>query len=520
MLHDRKNRRIAVALAALAAPFAAVHCQDATSASAPPAGPVGTAYVNQFYPVPATVDKARLLFPTNLEYKGAFRLPTAPSAASTFTYVSGAMTYFPKGDSKGAEDGFPGSLFAVGHVGQMDVAEVDIPKPALPNASKSLSSLPTARILTPFMKIGTRPSGANPVVAIAYMPAQGSQTADKLYVAKGDGYLPEDDHKQYWISDLDGANQSGPYSVGADAVHCYSDYIFQVPKSWSDRYAPGMRLVTGRHREGDLCGRGPAFFGIAPWADGNPPALDKPLSAKPMLRYKQEAGLMNYSRGGDVYMDGAFLEAPGKSAIVMVGQKGLSDGEYGTYCSYQGFHDLAGYRPYLIFYDPEEIGKAAKGEIALDKPMPYAGIDLNEYMMKPNRTTCDKNGITAAAYDAERGHLYLLERFKESPVVHVFSLNGGIVGARRDGPAPSLRPAIAAVSGARDAIRITLPAALQSAASGMKVTLLAADGREVAAAVEGSGATRELRGLREGLYLVKVTLGAKTFMEKVFLSGR
>lgn len=525
MVQSKINRRLALGLVLLGGGVAAVQGQTGEPTSVQVKAILDTTstgivnYVNLFFPIPATIDPSRLLMPGNLAYRGAFKLPVATSGTSTFQYPAGAMTFYPKGDPTGPDDGYPGSLFAAGHMSQMHVAEVDIPKPVI-STSKTMSALPTAKILQPFRAIGARPgNGANPMMSLAYLPAQGNQTKDKLYLGQADGYLPTEDHKAFWISDLDFTNQVGPYRVGTDKVHCYNDFIFQIPKAWADKYTPGQYLMNGRHREGDLCGRGPAFSAIAPWADGNPPALDKPLTAKPVLRYPDNAGLMNYSRGGDVFMDGAFLAAGTRSAVVMVGQKGLSDGEYGTYCSFQGFHDLAGYRPYMIFYDPDELGRAAKGELGLDKPQPYAGIDLNEYLMKPNATECDKNNIIAMSYDPATNNIYLLERFKESPVVHVFYLHGGVaVGTRNAAPAPSAKPLVSVARG-RSVLQVALPAALRGLGA-MEVSLMDAQGRAVAANGVASGGSyeRAISGLRAGLYMVRVKAGTKTFFEKVVLT--
>lgn len=433
MKQSNRSHRLGVGSALLTLPLAAwaqTEPAPAKAALVNYAASLG-AYTNNFYPAPPDLNalRTRLLMPTDLVYRGAFRFPATSGGTSTFSYVAGAMTFYPKGDAQGASDGYPGSLFVAGHIREMQVAEVDIPKPVI-SSTKKFTDLPVAKLLNPFRAIGALPSRANPVMGLSYMPAQGSQDKDKLYVSLGDGYLPSNDLKTYWMSDLDFTNQVGPFRVGDDLVHCYSDYMFPIPQAWSEKYAGGRKLMTGRHREGDLCGRGPALFAISPWSDGNPPALDKPLSQKPVLRYKSDTGLVNYSRGGDIYMDGAFLESDGKSALVMIGQKGMSDGEYGTYCNFQGFHDLEGYRPYLIFYDTDEIGRAANGEVGLDEPQPYAAIDLNEFLLLPNRTTCDKNNFTAASFDPATKTLYLLERAKDTPAVHVFSLQSDGSGIR------------------------------------------------------------------------------------------
>jgi hypothetical protein len=75
------------------------------------------------------------LQPGDLEYLGAFRLPDAADRPRTLAYGGNAMTFNPNGDPSGAGDGFPGSLFVMGHdrlpYGELpdgnQVAEVSIP---------------------------------------------------------------------------------------------------------------------------------------------------------------------------------------------------------------------------------------------------------------------------------------------------------------------------------------------------------------------------------------------------------
>lgn len=57
---------------------------------------------------------ADLLYPADFAYLGAFRLPEE-SNGSNWEYSGYALTYYPEGDPLGAMDGFPGSLFAIGH---------------------------------------------------------------------------------------------------------------------------------------------------------------------------------------------------------------------------------------------------------------------------------------------------------------------------------------------------------------------------------------------------------------------
>jgi hypothetical protein len=372
-----------------------------------------------FYPRPAGLDTGRYLVPEDLEYRGAFRLP-ADRAGSVqgFTYLADAMTYSPHGDT--AQDGYPGALVLAGHTRESMVAKIDIPAPVV---SKTLADLPRARVLQPFVQFGIMPP--NPGTRVMAL----EEVGDTTYVAMGDSYLPAPYGGQKMMgwgpSDLSRFTAMRP--VGPDRVDCYGDYLFQVPGWWSARYAPGRFLAMGRHRWGDLCGQGPAIFVMNPHAD--PADTLQPLTAHPVLRYlprvnNQPTGPMaNYSHGGDYYAGAAFLESGHKSAVVLTGHKGLSGGIYGTFCNVQGFHDTAGYRPYFIFYSPDDLGRVALGTLEGHRPQPYAGQDVNALLVPSNARPCDNNYIAALAYDRERNLLYgAQKRPGENQLIHVWKV--------------------------------------------------------------------------------------------------
>lgn len=119
-----------------------------------------------------------LVQPSDLQYLGAFRLPD-DSGGSSWGYSGYAMTFYPGGDPSGPDDGFPGSLYAVGHDHQQMVSEITIPKPVI----GSLDSMNSAATLRPFTDITNGVFGylEIPRAGLEYLPAQGSQTSGKLY---------------------------------------------------------------------------------------------------------------------------------------------------------------------------------------------------------------------------------------------------------------------------------------------------------------------------------------------------
>ena len=77
-----------------------------------------------------TSGSAHLIFPRDLVYKGAFRLPGG-SNGSNWEYSGYAMTYYHDGDPTGPNDRYPGSIFAIGHDHQQYVSEISIPVPVI-----------------------------------------------------------------------------------------------------------------------------------------------------------------------------------------------------------------------------------------------------------------------------------------------------------------------------------------------------------------------------------------------------
>jgi hypothetical protein len=96
--------------------------------------------------------------PADFEYLGAFRLPGGEDRPQTFAYGGNAMTFNPDGDSDGIQDGFPGSLFVMGHdriaYGDVpdgnQVAEIAIPAPII---SRNIEELNTAEFIQGFQNV-------------------------------------------------------------------------------------------------------------------------------------------------------------------------------------------------------------------------------------------------------------------------------------------------------------------------------------------------------------------------------
>ena len=115
----------------------------------------------------------------------------------------------------------------------------------------------------------------------------------------------------------------------------------------------------------------------------------------------------------------------------------------GSPCPLQDFKECSGHTDYrgwwttrwdsqFIFYDPADLARVARGEMASWEPQPYAVVDIDEHLFfNPSGVEQDMLGtgdqrryrIGDVAFDRAHGLLYVLELFADGaqPVVHVWS---------------------------------------------------------------------------------------------------
>jgi hypothetical protein len=400
------------------------------------------------------------LEPQALSYLGAFALP-GPSGGSNWEYSGYSMTYYPAGDSSGADDGFPGSLFAVGHDHHQMVSEIAIPSPGAPGAP--LDALPVAETLQPFGDITDGMFGylEIPRSGLAYVPAPADGADGSLYFAWGQHFEDEQPPTHGVASlDLSAPDPAGPWHVGEYTNYVTNDYLFPIPESWAEAYAPSMRVATGRFRDGHWSGLGPALLAMATVDAQAPPAPGESIEAIPLLMYGEaipgspelaidESRSMDGFNPSDEWSGGAWLTADGRAAVVLVGTKATGENWYGfadgTVYPISGDPDEVypevppwpydqrgwwseGTSAQLLFFDPAELGAVALGEMNPWEPQPYAVLEVDEYLYDPgfDHERAKRYATGAAAFDRDRGLLYLMERRAgedEKSVVHVFSVD-------------------------------------------------------------------------------------------------
>lgn len=395
------------------------------------------------------------LQPADLTYLGAFRLPDSPGTPDNVGWEwsnwAGAATYYPAGNPTGPNDGYPGSLFGVGHDQTQYVSEVTIPVPRK-SATKNVAELNTASILQPFSNIKDGLYGyiEMPRVGLEYLPAQGAQSSGKLYFSRAE-HLDEGNTgaTHGWCElNLSNPQSKGIWRIGGLTNYLTADYLFEIPKTWSDLYTPGDRLATGRYRDGGQDAQGPALFTFGPWNQGNPPAAGTTLTTKTLLRYNSVLDAQQYILNGyhhsDEWNGGAWLTAGDKSAVIFIGNKGGGDNWYGCSdglvcedpypagcdCEDRGWWSTT-IEGQIIFYDPADLAKVAQGTLAANRPQPYAVLNLDPYLYHLTSTR-EKHHVSAVAYDRAHGRLYIFEPFGDGdkPLVHAWALPGGDASAK------------------------------------------------------------------------------------------
>jgi hypothetical protein len=424
------------------------------------------------------------LLPEDFTYLGAFRLP------DEFAWGALGVSYYPAGD------GGAGSLFVTGFQGLFDAngeacyegsqgcngyfGEVSIPTPAQTTNWEDLPMTSFIQEMAVFDGglVQTVHEAYSFVSDIAYVPAQGSQTGDKLYGSLNEWYpegsFGDDSFPTIWFSNLDGSNAQGVFHVGPEQPPFHGikmgSYLFTVPQAYADRYLDGRTLVTGRARgtsppdseglggEGSIAGgsQGPTLIAFRAWDTDHPSGN---LDALPMLYYRVRypgcAG-PDIGVGGqptncdfpgytmcDDWTGAAFVQAGDRATIAIAGLKGSTNcyyccdqwddaectvkplpGECDMLCDEgRGYH-CGPYNRQILLYDTEQLGQVALGESDPWSVLPYA-VWSPEELYLPNPCCSNMGGMD---FDPSSGRLFLVERGLggidwNAAVVHVWSVN-------------------------------------------------------------------------------------------------
>jgi len=406
--------------------------QDSGEAGSPADGPSVAAPLP-----PPPANAAELVQPADIAYLGAFRLPDGGDRPLTFEYGGNAMTFNPDGDPGGDTDGFPGSLFVMGHdrmpYGDLpdgnQVAEVDIPVPVI---SRNLADLNMAGYLQDFSNIAAAAFtqlDEIPKAGMAYLDRP--ETGPLIHLAWGQHLQPPDVPSHAWFSPtLEAPGMTGFWFIGEVDLYSVNGYMFEIPAPWAESYTGGRYLATGRMRDGGQGGMGPALIAYIPWlADGSPAPSGTRLAETTLLLYENAYNTeeivraLNGYQYPDEWEGGAWLTtASGRSAVLFAGTKsngtkfwygyinpagneyacvdthvtdfptcrtadggicpaadflGCCNEETGGCVSLRGWWSNR-FDAQFIMYNPDDLARVAAGEMEPWQPQPYAVIDIDE----------------------------------------------------------------------------------------------------------------------------------------------
>ena len=402
-------------------------------------------------PLPPAQNQERIrLTQHDLSYLGAFRLPKEANGPSRFGYGGGALAFNPHGDPNGANDGYPGSLYILGHEHDQMLAEVNIPSP-IDQRNKSLSSLNTAGFLHGFVDItgglaqqfdagnGYRVDG------LAYLEAQGSQASPKIYWTARTYYnVDGSSDPSHGLSDADLShpNAKGMWRLGDYTGMMTGGYIFPVPSYFADAYLGRKRLISGLFTQQGVShtSQGPAMFAYGPWLDdpqNKGITHNSKLATQALLYYPYTT---NFTVPGgdpignfpdhqvpDHWEAASWVHTPEKHAVLLVGRRAMGVTYYGDArpndCDiYKGYHGEP-YEPRILFYDPADLALAAQNKKDPTTIVPYIEWNPSQFMSK----TCDWE-LTGAVYDEKNKLLYIMqtnvdtEGADPTPLLYVFKI--------------------------------------------------------------------------------------------------
>jgi hypothetical protein len=380
--------------------------------------------------------------PADLEYAGAFRLPDE-SGGSSWMWCGEALAYHAGGDPQGEADGHPGSLFGVGHDHQAFISEISIPRPVVSKA-KNVEELPVAKTLQPFADIrgGLFKDYEMYRCGLAVLTPPGAPP--QLWFEWGQHLQDTDTTPAHGFVGLDlaKARVAGPWSAGGLDAYRAVGYMDIIPEAWAAAHAPGMRLVTGRFRDGGQGGRGPTLWALAPPAPDALPAAGSKLPVKCLLQYStvtdETTFAMKDYHDADDWAGVAWLTAGAKSAVVFVGTKGTGKCWYGFAngvvwpeegpwpevppwpSDARGWWST-GFKGQMLFYATDDLAAVAAGRMKPHEPQPYATLDIDTLLFNV-KAPQQKTHVRDCAFDPQRGLLYVTEFLGDGDksLVHVW----------------------------------------------------------------------------------------------------
>jgi hypothetical protein len=374
----------------------------------------------------AAPDTQPLIQPQDLQYVGAFRLPSGATEQTSFSYGGTALAYNAGNDS----------LFIVGHDVHQRVAEISIPQVV---NSSSLSALPTATLRQNFADVlegrGSQ-IGSGSDVKIGGMLVNGNSliiSAFLYYDGSGSQTLS---HFKSGLNLATTGDVQGPYRLGSAGAGYVSGYMTPIPPEWLSLF--GSPALTGNCCL-SIIGRtssGPAVSAFNPAHV----ASQNPVPATELLGYPLEHSLAPFDSknalfNGTTKMGGVAFPK-GTRSVLFVGRHGTGPYCYGTVSECP---------------DPAQTEKGNHAYPYVYQVWAYNALDLlavkngtkQRWAVTPYRTwnlqvpfSDDNHWVGGVAYDPAGNRIFVSTMYSDGtrPVVHVFNVTVG--GGSTTVPAP------------------------------------------------------------------------------------
>lgn len=372
------------------------------------------------------VSETGLLTISDLEYKGAFRLPVNDFGESNMSYAEGQLAY----------NRDKNSLFVVGHKHQQAIAEFLIPKLSKSRDINQLNMSPAplqnfSRVLNRF-KYRPEHEIIDTIGGLLYYKGKLLVNAYEYYDAPGDNHLTTLVVNQ--ADNLAASTVDGFYALQGRA-HA-SGWMSPVPQSWQSELEG--KWIAGSSSYMPIISRlsvGPSAFVFDPddlgRTDPTPTtalldfSLEYPLHSDLMIENKNDLwGHMSRAVYGFI--------APGTSSYVTIGFSGGHNSGICYKCKPTGqSRDCYGYcakdaSDYHLMYwlwDVRDLVKVRQGKMQANEVKPY------EYgtLKAPFQAT----EIGGGSYDADSNQLFLSlqsadtaqTRYGPPPIIIVYGLN-------------------------------------------------------------------------------------------------
>jgi chitodextrinase len=376
----------------------------------------------------ATVPNEPLLYSSNVQYVGAFRVPAVADSLSpgsyTYSYGGTALAFNP------ANNG----LFIVGMPYDNAVSEISIPQ-SIVNSS-NVSSLSTATVLqAPVQVLNKLPSDPLKNIQPVAEDIGGLMVNNGQLI--GTDYSGYDADGQAQVShfvlnslNLSTAQVGGLYQVGTLGGGLVAGYMAPIPTEW--QAALGDPDLTG---QADInivsrTSQGPAAFGFNPSNLGSGVAPDTPYVYYPNgNQLGPYEGPADPLQSGTSHVNGAVF-VPGSSSVLFIGSTGTNYNGYGLPGDYgdnedtaKGPHSLNGqYTMQVWAYSAKDLAAVKQGTLQPWQVQPY---DVWNFTVPGGSTS-----VGGVAFDPSTGRLYVsvtdadnVQSYTNLPLIEVFQVS-------------------------------------------------------------------------------------------------